>query len=81
MPNKTYHFKNEKCTGGKHSKISLTGMAAGDVNGEKLPMFVIGKTFHVVIEHSQKVGHHLNCLKSGLKKFIETLVPKRGRSS
>ena len=44
MPNKTYNFKNEKCTGGKNSKVRLTGMAAADVNGERLPMFVIGKT-------------------------------------
>ena len=41
---KTYHFKNEKYTGGKHRKVSLTGMAAGNLNGEKLPMFVIGKS-------------------------------------
>ena len=33
MSNKTYHFKNEKCTGGKHSKICLTGMAVGNANG------------------------------------------------
>ena len=44
MPNKTYNFKNERCTGGKNSKVRLTGMAAADVNGERLPMFVIGKT-------------------------------------
>ena len=36
-----YHFKNEKC---KHSKVRLTGMAADNVNGERLPMFVIGKS-------------------------------------
>ena len=43
LPKKTLHFKNEKCTGGKHSKIRLTGMAAANMAGEKLPMFVIGK--------------------------------------
>ena len=32
------------CAGGKHSKISLTGLAAGNAYGEKLQMFVIGKT-------------------------------------
>ena len=31
VPNKTYYFKNEK-------------MAVGNVNGERLPMFVIGKS-------------------------------------
>ena len=43
LQKKTLHFKNEKCTGGKHSKIRLTGMAAANMAGEKLPMFVIGK--------------------------------------
>ena len=28
LPNKTYHFKGEKCSGGKRSKVRLTGMAA-----------------------------------------------------
>ena len=82
---------NKRCTGGKHSKVHLTGMAAVNVNGKRLPMFLIGKSktsrcfkglkmFHVAIGHNQKVGYHLNCLKIGLKKLIETLVPKRGRS-
>ena len=43
LPNKTLHLKGEKCSGGKHSKIRLTGLAAGDAYGERLPMFVIGK--------------------------------------
>ena len=30
--------------GGKHSKVRLTGMDAGNVNGERLLMFVIGKS-------------------------------------
>ena len=38
-----YHFKNEKCTGGKHSKVRLTGMAACNINGEWPIIFVIGK--------------------------------------
>ena len=28
VPNKRYHFKIEKCTGGKH-KVRLTGIATG----------------------------------------------------
>ena len=43
VPNKTYNFKNEKCTGCKHSIVLLNRIAAGNVNGERLPMFVIGK--------------------------------------
>ena len=43
LPTKTYHLSGEKCSGGKNSKIRLTGMAAASATGEKLPMFVIGK--------------------------------------
>ena len=43
VPNKTYHFKNEQCTGGTLSEVKLTGMAEVNVNGERLPM-VIGKS-------------------------------------
>ena len=41
---KTLHLKSQKCVGGKHSKTRLTGMAAANAVGEKLPMFVIGKS-------------------------------------
>lgn len=44
LPNKTLHLKSEKCVGGRHSKTRLTGMAAANAAGEKLPMFVIGKS-------------------------------------
>lgn len=41
---KTLHLKREKCSGiGGHSKIRLTGLAAGNVAGKKLPRFVTGK--------------------------------------
>ena len=43
LPNKTFHFKKGKCSGGKHSKVRLTGMAAGNAKGERLPIFTIGK--------------------------------------
>ena len=36
LPNKKYHFKGQKCSGGKNSKVRLTGMAAGSATGEKL---------------------------------------------
>ena len=44
LPNKTYHFKGQKCSGEKNSKVRLTGMVAGNAIGEKRPMFVIGKS-------------------------------------
>ena len=44
LPNKTYHFKGQKCSGGKNGKVRLTGMVAGKVIGEKLPMLVFSKS-------------------------------------
>ena len=44
LPSKIYHFNGQTCSGGKNSKVRLTGMAAGNTIGEKLPMFVIGKS-------------------------------------
>lgn len=44
LPDKTYHLKGEKCSGGKKSKVRITGMAAASAKGEKLPMLVIGKS-------------------------------------
>ena len=32
---KTLHLKDEKCTGGKHSKIRVTGLADANMNGDK----------------------------------------------
>ena len=37
-------MKGEKCSGGKHNKVRLTGMAAASAAGEKLPIFAIGKS-------------------------------------
>ena len=37
-------MKAEKCIGGKNNKIRLTGLAAANAEGEKLPMFVIRKS-------------------------------------
>ena len=44
LPKKTLHLKGEKCSGGKYSKVRLTGMAKASATGEKLPMSVIGKS-------------------------------------
>ena len=43
LPDRSYQLKTEKCSVGKHSKIKITGLAAGNGVGNKLPMFVIGK--------------------------------------
>ena len=34
---------SDKCSGGKLSKIRITGLAVANAVGDKLPMFVIGK--------------------------------------
>ena len=44
QPNKSLHLKNENCVGGKHSKLGLTVLTAANAVGEKLPLFVIGKS-------------------------------------
>ena len=43
LPEKLLHLKSEKCVGRNHSKIRLTGMAAANSLGKKLPTFVIRK--------------------------------------
>ena len=44
LPSKTCQLSGEKCSEGKNSKIRLTSMAAASGTGEKLEMFVIGKS-------------------------------------
>ena len=44
LPTKSMHLKGEKCSGGKNSKIRLTGLAAANMCGEKILMFVVGKS-------------------------------------
>ena len=43
LPDQSYQLKTEKCSSGKHSKISITGLTAASAIGNKLPMFVNGK--------------------------------------
>ena len=44
LPDKSMHLKSEDCVGGKCSKVRLTGLAAASATGEKLLMFVLGKS-------------------------------------
>ena len=41
---KSLNLQSEACTGGKLNKICLSGMAAANAMGDKIPMFVIGKS-------------------------------------
>ena len=43
LPSNTMHFMDETCVGGKFSKQRLTGLAASNAFGQKLPVFIIGK--------------------------------------
>ena len=43
FPTKIFHLKDEQCTGGKFSKVSVMGLAAGNDVSQKLPMLVIEK--------------------------------------
>ena len=46
LSSETMHFKSQKCSSEKHSKMHLTGLAAGNAFAERFPMFVIGKSQH-----------------------------------
>ena len=43
LRDKSLHDKGERLSGGKHSKVRLTGLATGNAIGEKFFMFVTGK--------------------------------------
>ena len=58
LSNKTLYFKGDKCSWGNHSKVRLTRLAAGNALGERLHMFVIGKTQK---SRSFKGVKHLPC--------------------
>ena len=44
LSEKSFRYKGERFSGSKHSKVRLTGLAAGNATGEKLPLFVVGKS-------------------------------------
>ena len=39
LTSKSLHFRSKHCSGGKHTKVRLTGMTASNAHGEKIPMF------------------------------------------
>ena len=43
LSDKFLHYKGERCSGGKHSKVRLPRLATGKAMGEKLATFVIAK--------------------------------------
>ena len=70
LSRKTMHSKGHKCSNGKHCKASLTGLAAVNAFGERLPMFVIGKSHNPKCFKGVK---HLPCwYKSLLKSWMSS---------
>ena len=68
LPEKCYHLKTQKCSGGKHRKIRITGLTAANAIGNKLSMLVISKAKNpryfksikklpsVDIDHKERAG-------------------------
>ena len=44
LPGKSLHYQGDRCSGGKHSNVRLTGLATGNATREKLALFVVGKS-------------------------------------
>ena len=44
LPSKSLPLRGKRCSGRKHSKVRLTGMAASNALCDKIPMFVIRKS-------------------------------------
>ena len=83
LPSKTMHFKGQKRSGGKHSNVCLTGLVAGNAFGERLPIFVTGKSQR---SRCFKEVKHLHCrylsqVKSWMSpKLLEEWVCKLDRN-
>ena len=77
LPNKTLHLKGEKCSGGKHSKDRLNGLAAGNAYGERLQMFALGKSVLKVLKlylADTVLNIKVGCLESFSKIGYITLM-------
>ena len=65
LASKSLHFRGKCCSGGKHSKVCLTGMVASNALCEKIPTFVIGKSGN---PRCFKHVHNLPCRYRSQKK-------------
>ena len=70
LPDNSYQLKTEKCSGGKYRKIKITGLAAANAVGNKVPMFVIGKaknprSFKNIKRKKERAGWIVLYLKNG----------------
>ena len=75
LPDKTYHFKGEKCSRARKSKVRKTEMAAASATGEKLhekalAVLKLLKLCHVNMFHKRRVGRTLKSSKAGFENLI-----------
>ena len=45
-PEKSLHLNKKKCIGRKQNKVRITGMAVSNAGGDKIQMFIIGKSLN-----------------------------------
>ena len=79
LSSKTYHFKGQRCSGGKHSKKRITEIATSNTFERKIPMFVIRKSSKArCFKHVQnislvKLSYHLKWGYEAIKQLIRFL--------
>ena len=90
LPGKSLDYKDERCSGGTYSKVRLTRLAVGNVIGEKVTLFVIGKSpkprcfsgvkIYIVAIILKKSAEWMGiCLPNGWRNLTENLQLKTGR--
>ena len=91
LPSKTMHFKSQKCSGGKHSKVCLTGLAVDNTFKERLSMFIVRKSQnprcfngvkHLPYRYRSQLKSWMSIsyLKNGFENSTESLMSKREKS-
>ena len=90
LPSKSLHLKDEKCIGGKFSKVRLTGLAAANANGENCHCSLsanrslqdASKTSNnclAATEGRKKVGWTVISSSNGFANWIESSSSRIGR--
>ena len=85
MPSKSLQFRGNRFSGGKHSKVRLSGMATSNAVDEKISMFVIGNasswlvTSLADIDLKRKCGRMGHFLTNGCTSSIISLKCKEER--
>ena len=55
-PEKSLHLNKKKCIGGKQNKVRITGMALSNAGGDKIQMFIIGKSLNIAISKESRTS-------------------------